>query len=114
MKAKKAGKKLSKVEALLSDVLNGYTTGVAEVREQLEAAAAAVKRTRSMLDSNQAGDNEETASTSRAAISKSNIPRNAAGKRRSLAARKVSASARKRAAGKKAAAKKTAASKTPA
>jgi hypothetical protein len=53
VKVKKAAKRLSRVEGLLSGVLNGYATDIAEIREPLEAAAAAVKRARFAIDSNQ-------------------------------------------------------------
>jgi hypothetical protein len=64
VKVKKAAKRLSRVEALLSGVLNGYATDMAEVREPLEAAAAAVKRARSAIDSNQSSSKQEVAAKS--------------------------------------------------
>jgi hypothetical protein len=44
MKAKKALKRLTRVEALLSDVLKQYSAGEKEVRESLDSAKAAVAR----------------------------------------------------------------------
>jgi hypothetical protein len=64
VKVKKAAKRLSRVEALLSGVLNGYATDIAEVREPLEAAAAAVKRARSAIDSNQSSSKQKVAAKS--------------------------------------------------
>jgi hypothetical protein len=58
VKVKKAAKRLSRVEGLLSGVLNGYATDIAEIREPLEAAAAAVKRARSAIDSNQSSSKQ--------------------------------------------------------
>ena len=55
MKVKKAAKRLSRVEALLSGVLDGYATDIAEVRGPLEAATAAVKRARSAMDNQSVG-----------------------------------------------------------
>jgi hypothetical protein len=64
VKVKKAAKRLSRVEGLLSGVLNGYATHIAEVREPLEAAAAAVKRARSAIDSNQSSSKQTVAAKS--------------------------------------------------
>jgi hypothetical protein len=61
VKVKKAAKRLSRVEALLSGVLNGYSTDIAEVREPLEAAVAAVKRARSAINSNQSSSKQKVA-----------------------------------------------------
>jgi hypothetical protein len=65
VKLKKATKRLSRIEELLSGVLNGYATDIAEVREPLEAATAAVKRARSAIDSNQSSSKQQSASPSR-------------------------------------------------
>jgi hypothetical protein len=64
VKVKKAAKRLTRVEALLSGVLNGYATDIAEVRQPLEAAAAAVKRARSAIDSNQSSSKQKVAAKS--------------------------------------------------
>lgn len=67
MKVKKAAKRLSRVEALLSAVLDGYATDIAEVRGPLEAATAAVKRARSAID-------HQSSSTAQAATSGHTAP----------------------------------------
>ncbi|MGI9069773.1 MAG: hypothetical protein ACR2JB_00205 [Bryobacteraceae bacterium] len=64
MKTRKALKKLSSVEAVLSDVLERYATDVTEVREQLDAAAAALRRARSAIDSNTSNSNPPTRKSS--------------------------------------------------
>jgi hypothetical protein len=64
VKVKKAAKRLSRVEALLSGVLDGYAADTAELREPLQAAIAAVKRARSAINSNQSSGNRQTAAKS--------------------------------------------------
>ena len=64
VKVKKAARRLNKVEALLSGILNGIGTDLVDVREQLEAATEAVKRARSAIDSNQSSSNREVAAKS--------------------------------------------------
>jgi hypothetical protein len=68
VKVKKAAKRLSRVEAMLSGVLNGYASDIAEVREPLEAAAAAVKRARSAIDSNQSSSNQKVSAKSQPVV----------------------------------------------
>jgi hypothetical protein len=63
VKVKKATKRLSRVEALLSAVLDGYATDIAEVRGPLESATAAVKRARSAID-NQSSSTAQATATS--------------------------------------------------
>jgi Skp family chaperone for outer membrane proteins len=58
VKTPKALKKLGKVEAALSDILDRYATDLGEVREQLEAAAAALRRARSVMNSDSTGRNQ--------------------------------------------------------
>jgi hypothetical protein len=60
VKLKKATKRLSRIEALLSNVLTGYATDMAEVREPLQAAMTAVKRARLAIDSNQSSSQQES------------------------------------------------------
>lgn len=79
MKIKKATKRLSRVETLLSGVLNGYATDIAEIREPLEAASAAVKRARSAIDSNQSSSNRQ--GSSRSGQTPATLHRRAAGER---------------------------------
>ena len=64
VKVKKAARRLNKVEALLSGILNGIGTDLVDVREQLEAATEAVKRARSAIDSNQSSSNRKVAAKS--------------------------------------------------
>jgi hypothetical protein len=64
LKVKKAAKRLSRAEALLSSVLDGYAADTAELREPLQAAVAAVKRALSAIDSNQSSGNRQTAAKS--------------------------------------------------
>jgi hypothetical protein len=66
VKVRKASKRLSRVEGLLSSVLNGYVTDRAEIREPLEAAAAAVKRARSAIDSNRSCSKQAVGAKSQA------------------------------------------------
>ena len=50
MKAKKAVKRLVKVEALLSNVLDQYSTSTGSVRELLDTAKASVIRAKESID----------------------------------------------------------------
>jgi len=50
MKAKKAVKRLTRVEALLSNVIDGFTTGERAVKELLDNAKAAVIRARETVN----------------------------------------------------------------
>jgi hypothetical protein len=74
VKTKKAAKRLSRVEGLLSGVLNGYAIDIAEVREPLEAAAAAVKRARSAIDSNQSSSKQRVGAKSQPAAPRPDRP----------------------------------------
>lgn len=67
MKVKKAAKRLSRVEALLSAVLDGYATEIAEVRGPLETATAAVKRARSAIDNQSSTTAQASAASGHAA-----------------------------------------------
>jgi hypothetical protein len=99
LKVKKATKRLNRVEALLSGVLNGYATHISEVREPLEAASAAVKRARSAIDSNQSSGNQRATSRSGRTASSSHSGTADRGKRTPPAVNKhVTAAKRKGAA----------------
>src|SRR5215212_1831649 len=50
MKAKKAVKRLNKVEALLSNVIDGFAAGERAVKELLDSAKAAVVRARETVN----------------------------------------------------------------
>jgi hypothetical protein len=99
VKVKKATKRLNKVEALLSAVLDGYATDIAEIREPLEAAAAAVKRAKSAIDSDQSSNNQLTASTSGRAATRRHRVTADGGERTSGAANKRVASAKRKGSG---------------
>jgi hypothetical protein len=97
VKVKKATKRLSRVEALLSGVLNGYATDITEVREPLEAATAAVKRARSAIDSNQSSGNQRATSSSGRTASSPDSRTGEGGKRtRPAANNRVGTAKRKR------------------
>ncbi|MGI9069840.1 MAG: hypothetical protein ACR2JB_00570 [Bryobacteraceae bacterium] len=96
MKVKKATKRLSRVEALLSGVLNGYASDLTDVREPLEAATAAVKRALSAIDSNQSSSNQQAASTSGRTVSRPNRRTAEGGEITPLAANKRVTSAKRK------------------
>jgi len=87
LKAKKAAKRLSKAEALLSSVLDGYAADTAELREPLQEAVAAVRRVRSAVDSNRSSGNPQTAAKSRPAARKPDPGNVDTARKRSVAGR---------------------------
>lgn len=93
MKVKKAAKRLSRVETLLSGVLNAYAADEAELREPLQVAVAAVKRARSAIDSNQSSGNPQTAAKTGRTARKADRRNVESSKKISLTRKKSSATA---------------------
>jgi Tfp pilus assembly protein PilX len=81
LKAPKAVKKLAKLEVVLTDILERYATDMSEVRDQLEAATAALRRARSAIQSeNQSGSQAAKKSSNQSARGKTAAPKRLAKK----------------------------------
>ena len=96
MKAKKAAKKLSSVEAVLSDVLNRYATQDAQVHKELEIANAAVKRARLVMDSNHSSGDTDAVTPSKPSNSRPRVLTAEARRKMSLAAKRRWAGAKRK------------------
>lgn len=67
MNTKTVMDKLGRVEAILSEVLDGYAKGIPQLRNKVESAAAIVGRALSFVEASQLRANQEVAATKTAA-----------------------------------------------